>query len=54
MTAVPEQLLPRLLEGHPHRQGGIVGGAGHWAQCEAAAGVNERLIAFLVSQSAQI
>jgi pimeloyl-ACP methyl ester carboxylesterase len=50
VTAVPEQLLPRLLAGHPHRQGGIVAGAGHWAQYEAAAQVNERLRAFLLSE----
>ena len=52
VTAVPEQLLPRLLEGHPHRQGGIVAGAGHWAQYEAATQVNERLRAFLPSAAA--
>jgi pimeloyl-ACP methyl ester carboxylesterase len=54
VTAVPEQLLPRLLAGHPHRQGGIVAGAGHWAQYEAAAQVNERLLAFLRPGSAHI
>ena len=47
MTAVPEQLLPRLLAGHPQRQGGIVANAGHWSQYEAAAPVNQRLRAFL-------
>lgn len=46
VTAVPEQLLPRLLTGHPNRQGSILAGAGHWAQYEAAAQVNERLRAF--------
>jgi pimeloyl-ACP methyl ester carboxylesterase len=52
VTAVPERLLPRLLTGHPHRQGGIVAGAGHWAQYEAAAQVNERLRAFFLSEPA--
>lgn len=52
VTAVPDQLLPRLLTGHPQRQGDVVANAGHWAQYEAAAPVNQRLRAFFQGEVA--
>jgi pimeloyl-ACP methyl ester carboxylesterase len=47
VTATPAELLPRLLSGHPHRQGRILPGAGHWAPYEAAGAVNAVLQDFL-------
>lgn len=49
------QEVVRAQEGHVDRlppQGGILAGAGHWAQYEAAAQVNERLRAFFLSEPA--
>ena len=43
VTAVPEMLLPRLLDGHPLRQGQILDGGGHWVQYECFAQVNHLL-----------
>lgn len=43
VTATPDVLLPQLLAGRPHRRGGIVAGAGHWVQYEAAEHVNTTL-----------
>jgi pimeloyl-ACP methyl ester carboxylesterase len=47
VTATPEELLPRLLSGHPHRQGRTLPGAGHWAPYEAAGAVNAVLQDFM-------
>lgn len=49
------QEVVRAQEGHVDLlppQGGILAGAGHWAQYEAAAQVNERLRAFFLSEPA--
>jgi pimeloyl-ACP methyl ester carboxylesterase len=47
VTVTPAELLPHLLSGHPHRQGRILPGAGHWALYEAAGAVNAVLQDFL-------
>lgn len=47
VTATPDQLLPQLLDGHPHREGHVLPGAGHWAAYEAAEAVNSVLQSFL-------
>jgi pimeloyl-ACP methyl ester carboxylesterase len=47
VTADPRPLVAQLVHGHPLREGAVVDGAGHWAQFERAAEVNERLLRFL-------
>ncbi|MES3022828.1 MAG: alpha/beta fold hydrolase [Pseudomonadota bacterium] len=43
VTATPEELVPRLTEGHRLREAHIGAGAGHWVQFEQHAEINERL-----------
>lgn len=47
VTADPRPLVAQLVDGHPLREGMVIDGAGHWAQFERAAAVNERLLRFL-------
>ena len=47
VTADPRPLVAQLVAGHPQREGAVIDGAGHWAQFERAAAVNDRLLRFL-------
>lgn len=47
VTADPRPLVASLVAGHPRREGAVIDGAGHWAQFERAAAVNDRLLRFL-------
>ena len=47
VTADPRPLVAQLTDGHPLRQGAVIGGAGHWAQYERAEATQERLLRFL-------
>ena len=46
VTATPTELLPQVLGGHPHRQGRVLQGAGHWVGWEAPEQTNALLAEF--------
>jgi pimeloyl-ACP methyl ester carboxylesterase len=47
VTAIPDEVGPRLVAGRANRELGIVRDAGHWAQYERAGEVNRRLSEWL-------
>jgi len=44
VTGVPEELAPRLAEGHDEREWCLVPGAGHWVQYERDRDINRLLL----------
>jgi pimeloyl-ACP methyl ester carboxylesterase len=44
VTCTPDELMERLIQGHPNRSIEIIKGAGHWVQYEAADQVNPLLV----------
>jgi pimeloyl-ACP methyl ester carboxylesterase len=50
VTAVPDEVGPRLTVGHRNRHLRIVKDAGHWAQYEQSGEVNARLVEWFAAQ----